>query len=200
MVSSVRRKKLQTCFNVHNQAPHPTTNRITEIFPSLKGDGSIFLVDKVLSNCFLISRRMTFLQRLAVDLREQDGGIHWETLMQHVQGFREQTASWTLDDWKDCPMNGTDKIWFEYCLDQHGQNRYMRSIQSHSGGVDIDPKLQDKVQIPYGHLSCWVLLCVQVHMRRRTSCTRNQRTRKKTNMLLHSCEPDDQFFSYLFFQ
>ena len=47
-------------------------------------------------------------------------------------------------------MNGTATIRFVYCLDRSNRIRYMRSLQGHSGGVLVDPKLQNNVEIPYG--------------------------------------------------
>ena len=40
--------------------------------------------------------------------------------------------------------NGTDKIRFEYCLEN------MRSVQGHSGGQQFDPELQNIVLVSYG--------------------------------------------------
>ena len=54
-----------------------------------------------------------------------------EILMQHFDGFLDQIDGWTLADWKECLMNGTDKIRFEYFLGQHGRIRYLRSTQGH---------------------------------------------------------------------
>ena len=53
--------------------------------------------------------------------------------MGKFEGFTDNIAIWTLEEWQDCLMCGTDKIRFEYCLGQHGRIRYLRSIQGHSG-------------------------------------------------------------------
>ena len=63
--------------------------------------------------------------------------------MQHFHGFREQIAGWTFDDSRE-----SLKILLEYCLNQHGRIRSVRSLQGHSGGVDT--KLQNNVIILYG--------------------------------------------------
>ena len=90
----------------------------------------------------------TYLVRHFPKLRDRDGAVPWEKLMKHFNGFREQIASWT------------------------GRITYLRSIQVLSGGVHIDPKLQNSVQIPYGWTDyiyrVWVIMELQVHIRRRT--------------------------------
>ena len=112
--------------------------------------GHIFGVDKVLSSCFPISKKMSQLLRHFQRHREEDGAVPWRQLMKHFQGFRDRVSTWTFEDWQDCVKYGTDKIRFEYCLDQHGRITYWRSIQDHSGGVRVDPTLRTNVNIPHG--------------------------------------------------
>ena len=45
-----------------------------------------------------------------------------------------------------CLMNGTDRIRSEYCLGRNNRMKYMRSMQGHSRGVLIQPKLQNNVE------------------------------------------------------
>ena len=42
------------------------------------------------------------------------------------------------------------QVRFEYCVDHGGRIKYLRALQGHSGGVRVDPTLQNHVQIPYG--------------------------------------------------
>ena len=67
----------------------------------------------------------------------------------------------TAEDSKNCQLdslmtgndvwkNGTDKIRIDCCLDRIRQIQHMRSVQGHSGGQQIDPRLQNTVLIPYG--------------------------------------------------
>ena len=65
--------------------------------------------------------------------------------------------------------------------------------------VHIDPKLQNKVRIPYGgtslHFSCWIHMRLQVHLRRETRRRRTCDSVRKASLLRQCCEPDEQFFS-----
>ena len=65
------------------------------------------------------------------------------------KGFN-QTANGTLDDWKTCLERGANTIGFECCLDEIHQIQHMRSVQGHSGGERLDPRLQIKVLILHG--------------------------------------------------
>ena len=92
---------------------------------------------------------MLKILRHSPNLRESDVAIRWEILMQQFRGY-DETASWTFDWWKRCLGNVTDKIRFEYCLDRIRQIQYMRSVQGHSAGHHIDPKLQNNAPTPQG--------------------------------------------------
>ena len=50
---------------------------------------------------------------------------------------------WTKQMWLDYLQSGSDNKRFQYCLDNNGYLLYMRAIQGHSGGNDVDPPLQD---------------------------------------------------------
>ena len=95
------------------------------------------------------------------ELREPDGTIHWKTLMHHCKGF-QRTANWTFDDLKTCLETGIHQIVLEYCLDEENQTHCMRSVQGHTGGRQIDPRLQNNVLIPHGmvglHLSRGIIV------------------------------------------
>ena len=60
----------------------------------------------------------------------------------------------SFDDSRIFLENGTDKIRFEYCLDRNRQIQYMRSVQSHSAGLGIDPKLQNNVPFLHERTDC----------------------------------------------
>ena len=113
----------------------PTDARVGECIPS---------VDEA------IWKRMMLLLRHLYRLREFDGAIPWESLMQHSKGFGKEAAGWIFEDWKTHLENGSDKIRFEHWIDRHHQIQNMRSVHGHSGGLRIDPKLQSNVLIPYG--------------------------------------------------
>ena len=95
-----------------------------------------------------ISTRIVKVSRHSPNLRESDGATLWNT-RQHCRSF-EEAVNWPLEDWKTCLEHGTDKIRFEYCLDRKRQIQYMRSVRGHSGGQQIDPRLQNNVHISHG--------------------------------------------------
>ena len=116
--------------------------------------------------------------------------------MHYFDGFRDQVADWTFDDWKDCLMNGTDKIRCEYCLDQNNRIKIFEVNSRSSEEVRIDPKIAKRcANISYGwtdyFVSCGIIIGLQVHIRRRTSFRRTCSTRRKTSVLFYSCEPAD---------
>ena len=90
---------------------------------------------------------------------------------------KDWIASWTLEELKDCLMNSTDKIRFEYGLHQHGRIRYMRSLQGHS----VDPTPQNNVQIFYSGL--------QVQIRRRIHCRRHCIQQRRQTCFFTAVDP-----------
>ena len=85
------------------------------------------------------------------DERETDGAMHWNVILPVLKGrFRSQLEKECTDeDWLHCVYLGSIKIRFEICKDEHGELRYLRAIQGHSGGVIISPRLMNYVMIPY---------------------------------------------------
>ena len=102
----------------------------------------------ILAKFLPISTRMIILLRHSDNLREADGAIHWNVLMPNFNGFEKLFAGWTSEDWKRCLTHGTDKIVFEYSLDNRSESN--TSVQGHSGGVPTNPKLLSNVQMPCG--------------------------------------------------
>ena len=66
--------------------------------------------------------------------------------MPNFRGFETTIADGTIE----CLENGSDKIRFEDCFAKSHQVQYTRSVQGHSGGTRIGPKLQNNVQILHG--------------------------------------------------
>ena len=58
---------------------------------------------------------------------------------------------WSIEDWISIlAREGGQKKRFQYCLNPNSSRQilYCRSIQRHSGGIAIDPELQDNVLLP----------------------------------------------------
>ena len=60
----------------------------------------------------------------------------------------EGASQWSLNDWFfNLAKGGGAKKRFQYCLNPNSSRHisYFRAIQGHSGGIAIDPELQDNV-------------------------------------------------------
>ena len=68
-------------------------------------------------------------------LREPDGAIHWPTILEYLEGFRRTTIGRSFEDWK----NGLKHIVFAI----YAYPQYLRAIQGHSSGEELDDKLQN---------------------------------------------------------
>ena len=86
-------------------------------------DGS----DSVFSVCYPVSRRTTGLLRHVPKLREQDGGVSWEKLVVHLEGFCGQIVKWTSEQWIDYLMKRNDKQQFECCSDRRRHKKITTS-------------------------------------------------------------------------
>ena len=86
----------------------------------------------------------TSLSLNCVNLTVQWNGRNLTTCL---EGSRGQISSRDTQQWITCLLKGTNKIRFEYCLNQRDQIINLRAPQGHSGGVGVDPTLQHKVQI-----------------------------------------------------
>ena len=65
----------------------------------------------------------------------------------------EGASQWSLSDWISIlAKGGGAKKRFQYCLNPNSSRHisYFRSIQGHSGGMAMDPELQDNVLLPKG--------------------------------------------------
>ena len=141
-VHTVRGKPQYTRLNVHSQAPHLTAVGMTDRFLLFNESGKTFPVWTKSCHSDPISKRQNQT---------------W-----HFQGFHEQIDSWSFGNRKNCLMNGTDKIRFEYCL---GQNH---PIPGHSEGVHIGPRLQINVQ---KYLTDGLITCIILDQRWTTDAT-----------------------------
>ena len=97
----------------------------------------------------ILKNEQTFL-RHEPKVREPDGAVHWQNLRRRMYDSYPNTQSWIFDKWLDALSAASDKVGFEYCLDSHGEPKYIRSIQRHSGA----PKFADKFMCLAGKSEC----------------------------------------------
>ena len=126
---------------------------------------------------------MTFLVRHSLKLRDQDGAVYWQALMKISFLFRDQLVSWTFDQWKKSWKNGTDKTRFEYFFGSTLSNLIRevksRSFRRSSYPVQIAKIMKNPCVWTDFNFSCWILMGLQVRLRRNTSCRWNFDSRGK---------------------
>ena len=86
--------------------------------------------------------------------REDDGAVLFDDVLQEFKKKRFDGAlQWSIDDWISVlAKGGAPKKRFQNCLNPDSSKHisYIRAIQGHSGGIAIDPELQDNVLLPEG--------------------------------------------------
>ena len=100
---------------MHNQALHPLTRKDGEKYSHRSKEmvsyswygHSVVALSHTLEETDLSSASLSKASR-----SRRNSSL--EILMQHVDGFLDQIDGWTFADWKECLMNGTDKVRFEY--------------------------------------------------------------------------------------
>ena len=94
-------------------------------------------------------------------------------------------------------MKGTDKHSFQCCLDRRLQNQYLRAPQDHSGGIRIDPKLQNPRAHPLWmdglHFSRRIHLALSFCCRRRSHCQRKRKQAGKTKTCFSAASNQSSF-------
>ena len=77
-----------------------------------------------------------------------------------IPRIRQKPIGWSFEDWKRCFQHGSGKIRFGCCTDNLGNSQYLRAVQGHSGGANLDAKLQSNIKMPCGRTNISVdLLC-----------------------------------------
>ena len=111
----------------------------------------------------------------------------------YTEKLKNRLRSGFLEKWTSCLMHGTDKIRFKNCFDTKNRMQYMSSVQRHSGGFLVDPKLQSKCANSSGmdglHLSCWSSAGLQVHSRRVSNRTRSWSSTETANVFFTAVDP-----------
>ena len=89
--------------------------------------------------------------------RETDGAVRYEDIVEEFNKRKrtnfEGASQWSLNDWISIlEKEGRAKRGFQYCLNPNSSRHisYFRAIQEHSGGIAIDPEVQDAVLLPKG--------------------------------------------------
>ena len=81
-------------------------------------------------------------------LREKDGAVRFDDLIEKFKVEFAGTLGWTVGAWVSfLTKAGGPKKRFQYCLNPQSSKHflYFRAIQGHSGGNLVDPSLQDNV-------------------------------------------------------
>ena len=97
--------------------------------------------------CF--SKIMIRILRHRDELLETDGAVAWKTLWSEYRreelgmdisdaNSDDRSMDTEEEDWVDIPECGSGEERFQYCLDHASNTLYMRAMQRHSGGNQVD--------------------------------------------------------------
>ena len=108
--------------------------------------------------CLFVSKAMIRSTRHDQNiLRETDGAVKCEDIVEEFnkrkRKYFEGASQWSLEDWISILVKGRGaKKTLQCCLNPDSSTHisYFWAIQGHSGGIAIDPELQDKVLLPQG--------------------------------------------------
>ena len=108
--------------------------------------------------CYVISKAtITLLRHDQKSPRETDGGVKYEDIVEEFNKRKrknlDRASQWSLNGWISILLKrGGAKKRFQCCLNLNSSRHimYFRAIQGHSGGIAIDPELQDNVLLPNG--------------------------------------------------
>ena len=83
--------------------------------------------------------------------REDDGAVKLQELTTIFRSSIDSCSYWSIRTWPSfLRRGGGPKKIFQYCVDPKLPDKflYLRAIQGHSGGTQVDPTLQDDVLLP----------------------------------------------------
>ena len=102
--------------------------------------------------CFAVSKAMIRSLRHHPSIpREDDGAVRFDGIMKELEAKFDGASQWSISDWISFLAKGRGpKKRFQCCLGPNSSKHflYLRAIQRHSRGNDIDPELQDDVLLP----------------------------------------------------
>ena len=84
-------------------------------------------------------------------LREDDGAVRCDELIEKLKVKFVGTLQWSVDAWiTSLAKGGGPKKRLQYCLNPNSSKRfpYLRAVQGHSGDNLVFPALQDNVLLP----------------------------------------------------
>ena len=124
-------------------------------------ESGLILIQEIPLSAYDISKKVINLLRHSQTVqREEDGGVQFWRIKEHLQSQFPQVIYWSDDRWKACLAAGGAKRRYQYCIDISGTIVYFQALQGHSGRNLIDPSLQDDVVIQSGffqhiyHIGC----------------------------------------------
>ena len=99
-------------------------------------------------DCFVVSKAMIRLLRHDQSIpREDAGAVRFDDIVEEFKEKLDGASQWFLEDWiSTLAKGGGAKKRFQHCLNPNSFRHILcfRAIQGHSGGIAIDPELQDK--------------------------------------------------------
>ena len=103
---------------------------------------------KVMDSCYLVNKMTILLRRL--ELREPDGAVAWENLLMHFESFTGDTHSLEHAAMDRLLGKGTNIMRFRISSQCTRQSPACELSKGHSGGVRVDPTLQNHVELACG--------------------------------------------------
>ena len=99
-----------------------------------------------------MSKKMTgLLRRDHTVPREEDGAVEFRILASMFHSKFTSSPYWTIRTWLNyLQRGGGAKKRYQYCVDPCSADTifYLRAIQGHSGGKQIDPTLHENMWLP----------------------------------------------------
>ena len=126
----------------------------------------------------------------------KNGALVWRRLLHMFCRDHHHAPKWMNQMWIDYLQKGREKKRFQYCLGSNGFILQMRATQGHSGWNQVDPSLQDKVEIPCNWIE-YIYYVGSSHDRNSIEPTWSDRRRKryerrKASGTLHSRGPNER--------
>ena len=79
--------------------------------------------------------------------RDMDGAVEWKRWLQTLSRYHSVAPRWTNQMWIDHLHRGSNQKRFQCCLNSDSFILFMRAVQGHSGGNNVELSLLVDVQI-----------------------------------------------------